>query len=186
MAKFFETFYGILFHPVETFRNFDCAKSYKMPLAVVLLMSLFLFIIKNSIFIFSFGTLFEYIFNAIGLIIMWLFFAFFVDMLAKIFNIESGYNRLLTLTAFGLVPWIFLAPVKLLKGLGQTTSDIASILLVGIWIWTIVLQILAVSETYKIPRENAIILMFIPFTGFILYICWTWDFFAKLIQFSNL
>ena len=186
MEKFMETFYGILFHPVETFRNFQCQNSYKLPLITVCIISLFLFLLKNPGLQFTFGTLLNIVTNTFGLIFSWIFFAFFIDLIARIFQQESKYTRLLTLTAFALVPWIFIAPMKLLKNINEYTSTLGSILLIGIFIWTITLQILAVSETYQIPRKNAIMIIFVPFLGGLLNIFLITDFFSKLIQFSTL
>jgi hypothetical protein len=90
----------------------------------------------------------------------------------------------LSLTALAFVPWIFLAPLKLLKS--TNFSSLAVVLILGIWIWSVVLQILAISESYGITRKKAIIVMFIPFIASILYWIWTVDFFVKIFQISQL
>ena len=184
MNNIAEIFYDILFHPVQTFRKIPFDKPYKYPLLLVFLSSIFLLLLSEDSF--EFATMLSFVFKAVTLIIYWLFFAFFVDLMARMFNLEGHYSRLLTLTAFSFVPWIFLAPLKLLKNAGDYSSDIAVTLILCVWIWTIALQVLAISETYNIPRKNAIIIILIPFLGCILYFMWTIDFFVKLFQISGM
>ena len=180
----FETVYGILFHPVETFRNVFSDKPYKFPLGVVLFSALFLTMLGNDAF--GVGFLGVFFSKAVGLIVYWLFYAFFIDLMARMFNIKGRYSKLLTLMSFSFIPWMFLAPLKLLKGFSEWTSVIAVLLLLGVWLWTIALQMLAVSETYEIPRKNAIIILLIPYLGTILYFIWVFDFFIKLSQVAGL
>ena len=175
-----ELFYNILFHPSETFKNAETSKPYKLPLFIVLFAAIFLTILsgnKNEN-----NLIFLYILQSINLIIYWLFFSFFVDLAARMFGIENKFNKLLTLISFSFIPWIFLAPLKLLKN--SVFSDVATILILFVWFWTIALQMLGISETYNIPRKNAIIILLLPFLGTILYFTWLTDFFVKLFQIS--
>lgn len=184
MNNIFEKFYEILFSPSEAFKYFPCEKPYKAPLLIVVLAACFLLLLSEH----NFGlmTIAVLIFKIIGLVVYWLFFAFFVDLMARMFNSTGNYAKLLTLTAFSFIPWIFLAPLKLLKGLNAFTSEVAIFLIIGVWGWTIALQMLAVSETYNIPRKNAIIILLLPFVGCTLYFIWMVDFFVKLFQIYNL
>ncbi len=186
MNNFAETFFNILFRPVETFQNFSTEKPYKLPFAIVVIASCFLSVLFSREGQFNPLVIFSYVFDSIGLVIYWLYFAFFVDLMAKTFTLQSNYAKLLTLTSLSYIPWIFLAPLKLLKNVCSLTAEIAIILIFGVWIWTITLQILAISETYSIPRKNAILILLLPFLGCILYLTWVIDFFVKLAQFANL
>lgn len=183
-SNIFETIYGILFHPVETFKNAYTEKPYKFPLCIVLFSALFLTILGED----DLGIGFFSVYSAkiAGIAFYWIFFSFFVDLLARMFNIAGKYSKLLTLMSYSFMPWIFLAPLKLLKNFSAPTEVLSMILLLGVWFWTIALQMLAISETYSIPRKNAIIILFIPFIGTILYFMWVADFFIKLFQFSSL
>ena len=178
------TVYGVLFHPVETFRNADWEKPYKFPLCVILFAVLFLTILGNDTWGIGFFSM--YMARAINISCYWLFFSFFIDIMARMFNIKDKYPKLLTLMAYSFIPWIFLAPLKLLKSFSEFTEVISMILLLGVWLWTIALQMLAISETYEIPRKNAIIILFLPFIGTILYFIWLADFCMKLAQLSGL
>ncbi|MCR4881917.1 MAG: YIP1 family protein [bacterium] len=179
-----EILYGILFHPVETYRNVCAEKPYKFPLAIILFAALFLIILSNNALEMGFFSMYSAM--AFNIACYWLFFSFFIDLMARMFNIKGKYPKLLTLMAFSFIPWMFLAPLKLLKNFSELTSVIAIILLLGVWMWTIALQMLAISETYEIPRKNAIIILLIPFIGTILYFIWVADFFMKLFQLSGL
>ena len=178
------TIYGVLFHPVETFRSANCEKPYKFPLCIILFAVLFLTILGNDSLGIGFFSM--YMARVINIACYWLFFSFFIDLMARMFNINNKYSKLLTLMAYSFIPWIFLAPMKLLKGFSEITEVFSMVLLLGIWLWTIALQMLAISETYEIPRKNAIIILFIPFIGTILYFIWVADFFMKLVQLSGL
>ena len=127
-----------------------------------------------------------YFAKATSIAFYWIFFSFFVDIMARMFNINGKYSKILTLMAYSFMPWIFLAPLKLLKNFFFISDIIATVMVLGIWMWTIALQMLAISETYEIPRKNAIIILFIPFIGTILYFIWVADFFMKLFQLSGL
>lgn len=182
MNNILNIFYGILFNPVETMKSFSYEKWYKMPAFLMLLASLFLLILTNTNY--DLGTLFLFFSKTTNLLIYWIFFAFFVDLLAKIFQSQSHFEKLLSLTSLAYIPWIFLAPLKLLKS--TNFSSLAVILILGVWLWTVILQILAISETYDISRKKAIIVMFIPFIASILYWVWSVDFFVKIFQISQL
>ena len=179
-----EIFYGILFAPSETFKNFSYEKPYKLPVLLVMLASMFLLLLGNENF--TLMTIFVWVGKTVGLATYWIFFAFFVDLMARMFNLDGNFSKLLTLTSLTFVPWIFIAPLKLLKNSHPALGEISIILLLGVWFWTVALQILAVSETYNIPRKNAIIILLLPFLGWILYFIWMIDFFVKLFQFSSL
>lgn len=182
MNNVLNIFYGILFNPVETMKSFACEKPYKIPVVIIMLASLFLLILTNSTY--DTGTIFIFISKTANLFIYWVFFAFFVDLMSKIFNNQSRFERLLVLSSLAYTPWVFLAPLKLLKN--TNFSTLATLLILAIWLWTIVLQILAISEAYGISRKKAIIVMFIPFIASILYWIWTVDFFVKIFQISQL
>ncbi len=186
MNNLTESFFNILFNPVETFKNFESEKPYKLPLIIVITASFFLSLLFLSQTELSTLSIFSFIYKGFWLVIYWLFFCFFIDLMARIFMRQGYFAKLLTLTSLSFVPWIFLAPLKLLKNAGAFASTIALILIFGVWIWTFALQILAISETYSIHRKNAIIIFLIPFLGSILYLIWLVDFFNKLAQFSTL
>ncbi len=183
-ADVLSTVYGVLFHPVDTFRNANYEKPYKFPLCIILFAVLFLTILGNDTW--GVGFFSVYMAKTINIACYWLFFSFFIDIMARMFNISDKYPKLLTLMAYSFIPWIFLAPLKLLKNFSEFTEVIATVLLLGVWFWTVALQMLAISETYGLPRKNAIIILFLPFIGTILYFIWLADFFMKLVQLSGL
>lgn len=176
--------YGVLFHPVETFRQADYQKPYKLPLILVLFAALFMTILNND----SFGLAFfaKFFLTSFNIICYWLFFSFFVDLMARMFDFNDKYPKLLTLISFSFMPWMFLAPLRFIKNISEYIDAIAVLALLGVWLWTVALQIVAISETYEIPRKNAIIILLIPFIGMILYFVWVVDFFQKLFQIAGL
>lgn len=184
MNNIIKIFYGTLIEPVNTFRNIGEIKNYKIPFFILCLISLFTLLLIQNVLPTDFISI--YITNTVNLIIYWVFLTFFIDLIAKTFTQKSEYSRLLSLLSFSLIPLIFIAPLKLLKNSFGIFINIADILLICVWIWTICLQVIAISEAYNIPRGNAIWVLFIPFIGTILYIIWTIDFFSKIFQFAAL
>lgn len=185
MNEFYEKFYDLLFSPSKAFDNLEYDKPYKMPLLIVLLTSS-VFFLTNIKVMFTPFELFGLAGAWLSAVIYWLFFCLFVNSCAQMFNLKSNYSKLLTLSALSTVPWLFLAPLKLLKAFSPVSSEIAVFFILIVWIWTIVLQVLAISRTYDIPSKNAIGIIIIPFLGFIVYTVWIFDFFIKMAQISAL
>ncbi len=173
-----ELFYNILFNPSEAFKNISCEKAYKLPLLIIVISSFFMLNLSESTF--NAETIFIFLTRTFNLIIYWLFFSFFINLIARTFNKENSFSKVLSLTAFAYVPWIFLGPLTLLKN--SVFSNLGMFLILIVWAWTIILQIIAISEIYNIPRKNALIILIIPFLATILYIVWSTDFFIKLFQ----
>lgn len=183
--NYLEIFYNIIFHPKETFRDFPEQKSNKLAFLIVFLISIFFFISTNINLHFQFGTFLNFLFSTIGIYAILLLWASFINFLAQIFNYENRFNKLILLMSFSLIPWIFLAPINLLNNINQYGTTIGSIFLLVIWVYSIYLQILAISETYQIPRKNAVLILFVPFIGSVLNILLLSDFFSKFIHLTT-
>jgi len=179
MNDFMQLIYGVLFCPTKTFRAFEEASGLKLPILVICIVSLFIYAWEKTYLGFNFFDLFL---TMCTLLFSWLLFAFFVDLLAKIFRCESFYKKLLSATAYSFLPWIFLAPINLLKNSCDIFQGLGEILLLVVWIWTIALQVIAISEIYKIKKTYSILIFLLPFLGFIIYIAWVVDFFRKITE----
>ncbi|MDD3594534.1 MAG: YIP1 family protein [Candidatus Gastranaerophilales bacterium] len=185
MNEFFEKFYDILFAPSKVFESISYDKPYKMPLLVVLLTSSVVFLTNIKVTFTPFELL-GLTGSWLSAVIYWLFFCLFVNLCAQMFNLKSNYSKLLTLSALATVPWLFLAPLKLLKAFSPLSSEIAVFFILIVWVWTVVLQVVAISRAYDIPSKNAIGIIIIPFLGFVVYTVWIFDFFLKIAQISTL
>lgn len=181
---FFETIYGVLFQPNETFEELKKDPPILEALGVVIVIS-----ILGPILDLSFPTaknlplFIFFLFNAgfFG-IIKWVFFAAFVEAVAAIFKKGGKIKIFLTLSAFALVPWIFIGPVSLLKTGGLLSSLIGILFGLAIWVWTTVLTIFAAMKAYDISSGRVLLLIVIPFIGVILFFNWMAGFFKTLFQ----
>jgi len=108
------------------------------------------------------------------------------------------------LSGLASLPWIFMAPATLLKsGLGDLSSaifgmdeaglalsnaaDIGATALfcligMGIWLWTVLLLVTAVTESYRLSAEKVVIVIAAPFAMFLVALGWTVGFILNLRQ----
>lgn len=181
---FFETIYGVLFYPNETFDDLKHDPPILQALGIVIAVSILNPLISSSSGPDqSLGWFVFILFNAgISGLIKWVFFAAFVEALASIFKKGGQIKVFLTLSAFALLPWIFIGPVSLLKTGGIFTSLIGIIFGLAIWLWTTVLTIFAAMKAYEISSGRILLLVSAPFIGGVIFFNWIIGFFSTLIQ----
>ena len=177
MNNIFSGFFDIIFSPTVAFNELKDLKPHKLPILVIFIVALFLSATNNNFSGFS-SLISTFSFILIGLIV----YSFYIDIMAKMFNLESQFEKMFTLSAFSLFPWIFLAPVKLLSCDITILAILSGILTFGIYIWVIALQVLAISRAYNTPSNCAIIAIFLPFLGFCMFIGNFADFVRQLIN----
>lgn len=187
MNDFLDNFYGILFSPVITF---DKLKE-NQPLFQSFLIILFVSIL-GSVLNFK-PTTEGIIWLGLGIIIKafigiisWLFLAFFLDIIASVFKNSGKIKAFLTLSAFALIPWMFLGPVELFKTGGILGHFLSILLGLAIWLWVIVLTVIAINKAYDLSFGRTLVLLLIPFLGGCLALYWTLGFFTTLSQLLNI
>jgi len=183
---FFEDVYGVLFCPKETFGRLRQNPPIIEALAIVVAVSVLSPLINASFtdvqslnwFVFS---LFSVSFTGI---IKWVFFAAFVEGLASIFKKggKDKFKALLALSGFALLPWLFIAPVTLLKTGGILFSLLGVLAGIAIWIWTTILTIFAAMKVYDISSGRILLLLAVPFIGGIVFFNWIIGFFTTLTK----
>jgi hypothetical protein len=104
----------------------------------------------------------------------------FFEYIAKIFDKSGNLKTLLYLTAFSTIPWIFLAPLELLKEYGDIGYFLGLILELIIYFWTIFLYCKSLQATYNITFSRSIMLIFLPFLSTLFAFFWIIGFFTKL------
>lgn len=184
MSRFLDNFYGVLFNPRETFDNLK-----ENPSLVQSFMIVFFISMLNSVLKFSFDSgynLFSFLSQIMGSsfwgLLSWLFFAAFFELLAGIFKKGEKMKIFLCLSAFALLPWIFIAPASLFKT-GEVLSKAIGILMgLCVWLWSTVLMALAIMKTYEISPARLITFILIPSFGGILSACWFVGFFTTLFN----
>lgn len=173
----FSNFFDIIFSPTVAFNELKDLKPHKLPILIIFIVACFLSATNTNFSGFS-SLISAFSFTLVGLII----YSFYIDVMAKMFNLESQFSRMFTLSAFALLPWIFIAPIKLLNCDIFLLSLLSGFLTFGIYIWVIVLQVLAISRAYNTPSNCAVIAIFLPFFGFLMFIGNFTDFVRQMIN----
>lgn len=184
-TDFLDNFYGTLFSPRETFDRLKENPSSIQGLLIIVFISALGAIFKFEIFDGTKNMLllsFSMFISVIGGIVSWLFFAAFLDILASIFRQPGKFKIFLPLSAYALIPWLFLAPVILLKSGGILGAILGIILGLSIWLWVIVLIFTAVMKAYEFSFPRALSVLTIPFLGSIIAFHWIVGFFMTLVQ----
>ena len=184
MNNFLDNFYGVLFNPKETFERLKNEPSLAQSAVIVFIVSILAPVLDSSINSVPdlLPLLFKVFNSAFGGFLSWLFFAAFLEIIAGIFRKGGKIKSFLCLSAFALLPWLFIAPVELFKTGGTLIKVIGILLGYLVWLWTTVLTAYAVMKTYEITPARLISFLLVPSFGFILSLCWIVGFFTTLIQ----
>lgn len=180
--NFFEYIFNVIFSPKSFFEKEDIKISLRLALATVMLIA---FIGKISTGIFT-GNIKEPLFalsliwTIICTVLIWFLTALFFEYIAKIFNQGGNLSRLLFLTAFAPLPYMFYAPLNLLKDANTFGYFIAVLLEITIYFWVISLYALSLKATYKITLSRAFMLIFLPFIGSYFALYWLIGFITKI------
>lgn len=184
MNSFLDDFYGVLFHPSQTFDRLKENPSLIPGFIIVIFIS-----ILNPVLNFSINSGQTTIFQGLGLLnsafwglLSWLFFASFIEIIASIFKRGGRTKIFLCLSAFALLPWIFLAPANLFKTDDLLFKTLGILIGLASWLWTTILTAFAIMKTYEISPPRVVTFILIPFLGGTLGFYWFFGFFATLIQ----
>ena len=180
--NFFENIYSVIFSPKAFFEREDMTISIRLAIATLVLITvisklasgIFDSSISNVMFIFSI------IGSIISTIFLWFITALFFEYIAKIFDKGGNLARILFYTSFAPIPYIFFAPLNLLKnidGIGYLLAANAEFLL---YLWIIFLYVLAIKAVYKITLSRSFMLVFLPFIASFFAFYWIICFFQKV------
>lgn len=185
MENFLKNIYGILFEPQKTIEELIEKKPVVQAFIIVVLLSVAAFLLSYKIMIPSTLSAIFLVLNIIGIIIssiiFWLVLAAFFEAVSRIFNDESHYKQLLTLMGFSLLPWIFTAPLELLK-INTILAAVSSLFEIAIWVWSIVLIFMSVKKLYNLSTKKTWLFFAIPFLGGMVAINWVSQFFAIIVN----
>lgn len=179
---FFENIYSVIFSPKEFFEREDITTSTRLALCTIafvaaiskIAIGIFNGEIKNFFFIFSI------IGAVIGTIIIWFLTALFFEYIAKIFDRGGNLEKLLYFTAFVPIPYIFFAPLNLVKQVGSIGYFFSTTLEFLLYFWIIFLYASALRNTYKISLSRSFMLIFLPFIASFFACYWLVGFFQKM------
>ena len=168
LTDFFSNIYGMLFEPKKTVDKLCDKPEIFQGVILMVFISLFLnilfFGVDKNIFLF---LLFS-IWICLTSVVWWIIFAAFYELVANIFVQKSRYKSILCLLSFCLIPWIFMAPLELLKNAGVCGSFIGVYGELALWIWTGVLMFFSLKRVYALKSLRAFLFLILPFiAGFI-------------------
>ncbi len=188
--QFLNILYNILVSPSQEFRVVSIGPVPKNALlaygtAIVLIVS-GLGVIYSPFVSSTEGLLFKILFAAITGLIFWLFTALVFSTTAYIFGMRGRPQTFLILTAYAVLPWIFLPVVMLFKGiLGAFGNTIVIFGSLGIWLWSVILFLMALKYTYNLTLERVLLAGTIPILMTFIGISWLSGFFYNLVQFFS-
>ena len=180
--NFFENIYSVIFSPKAFFEREDISYSIRLSIATVIFIAvinkLAMGIFDSSILHWTF--FFAIIGSAIITVMLWFLTALFFEYIAKIFEKDGQLKKLLFYTAFVPIPYLFFAPLNLLKNTNDVLYIIATLAEFCIYIWIIYLYILSLKTVYCITKARACMMILIPFISSFFAIYWIVCFCGKL------
>lgn len=168
LSDFLVNIYGMLFEPKKTIERLSENPPVVQSVVLVLLMAVFLNVVFFGVHDNAFTFLLLSVWLSITAIVSWIVVAAFYELVASIFVSQSHYKAILTLFAFCTLPWIFIAPLELLKSAGVLGSLLGIYLELAIWVWSGVLMFLSIKKVYELKSLRAFVFLMLPFiAGFI-------------------
>lgn len=182
LDKYFENIHSVIFSPKAFFERENENYSVRLAIATIILItaitktttSIFNENITNQFFVLSL------LWSVICAVFFWFITAVFFEYTAKIFNKEGNLTKVLYYTSYAPIPYIFFAPLSLIKEIGLFGYFIGTYTQFFLAIWIVFLYALAISNSYKISIARSFMLIFLPFIASIFASAWTIGFFKKL------
>lgn len=180
--NFFENIYSVIFSPKAFFESKDIKISLRLAIATIISIVIFSKITSavfdGSLMTFSFVT--ALIFNVVFSVIVWFLTSLFFEYTAKIFSYDGNLNKILFYTAFAPVPYIFFAPLNLIKQASVIGYIVGAFVEFVLYIWIITLYAYSIKVSYNISLARAFMLIFLPFVSAFFVIYWGICFFVKM------
>ncbi len=180
--EFFENIYSVIFSPRAFFKREDLKISIRLAFGTIVFIAL-VGKVASGIFegsILSVNFIFSLMWHIITTIVLWLLTALFFEYTAKIYDRAGKFSKLLYLTAFAPVPYIFFAPLNLLKQTGGTGYILAANIELLLYLWIIILYAFSLRAAYNITLSRSFMLIFLPFISSFFAIYWLISFFLKI------
>ncbi len=178
---FFENIYNVIFSPKEFFNSENIITSTRLAAGTIIFLSAFMTLI-TSVFTgeISYSLLFTVPFSVLITLSMWFLTGLFFEYTAKIFDRGGKLKEILFFTAFAGIPFIFFAPLELVKKIGQIGYFFGASIEFLLYLWIIILYVLALRAVYKITLARSFMLIILPFIAEIFAIYWIMSFNNKV------
>lgn len=180
--KYFENIYSVIFSPKAFFEREDLTISTRLATGTIILITT---IVKltNGVFdgsILEPTFIFGLFFTILGSLFLWFFTSLFFEYVAKIFSRKGGLTKILFYSSFAPIPYIFFAPLNLVKEVGAIGYFIGAYAEFFLYLWIIFLYVLAVKAVYKISLSRSFMLILLPFFASFFALYWLIGFFQKV------
>ncbi len=180
--QIFENIYNVIFSPKTFFENEDISVSVRLAAGIVVFIAIFT-TVMTAVFdgsILSFSIWYKLIISVVTTLFLWFFTALFFEYAAKIFSKSGNLSKILFYTAFAPIPYIFFAPLNLIKNSGDAGYLIGSISQFILYLWIIALYIYSIKAVYKISYARSFMLIFLPIISVFFSIYWSVCFLSKI------
>ncbi len=188
MSNYLNKVHDFIFEPREVFSSLKSEPKLSQGLFTLVWVSIFVHslhyvLTANILNVFWFlFTLINYIF---GVIFSWFMAGLFFEYIAKIFGSSGRLKTILYLSSFAILPFLFLAPLELLKKGGDLGYFLGAIFEVIIYLWTMFLYCKSLEITYDLKFSRAVMLIFLPFIATFFAISWAIGFYVNLFYIFN-
>lgn len=183
VEQYFKNVYGALFEPNKTFSQLKESPCSSRAVITIVWVNILLYSLKYA-FTANFLNGVMFVFGLIAYIVSvlfgWLMLGVFFEYIAKIFDKSGQLKKLLYLTSYAILPWIFIAPLELLKNSSAMGYFFGVLLEIIIYFWTIFLYCKSLQIAYNLKVSRAIMLIFLPFVAMVFAFFWTIGFITKL------
>ncbi|OLA94504.1 MAG: hypothetical protein BHW64_03565 [Candidatus Melainabacteria bacterium LEY3_CP_29_8] len=164
MQNLFNNIYNLLQTPNKALDDIKNNISLSNAIIIISFISVFNYILhlniynpKSYVLIF-----FEIIFTIIGSIIFWIMFCAFFGIASKVFNNDSKFIELLSISAYSLIPLILISPLQLLKDVYVFGYILSVLLQLCVYLWVIYLFAKTLTIVYNLSFNKAYVLILLP------------------------
>lgn len=183
MTNIFDKIYEIFFTPTAFFKTVKEACDTKFSIVVFLLLNTFLYTLSYKFMLTPWNLVWYFVslfFVLVGGLLVLVILTGFFEMVAYVFSQAGHFRKLFCMLVFCSLPWIFLAPLELLKGWGDVGYFLGVIFEIGLYIWTVFLVFKAVSITYNLSFSRGLVLIFLPIITSTFLVFWLIGFVLKI------
>ena len=180
--EFFENIYSVIFSPKAFYENKDVKFSLRVAFGTILFVTFInriaQAVLDGSVAMITFIS--SLIWHLVLICVVWFLTSLFFEYTAKIFSHGGNLSKILFYTAFAPIPYIFFAPLNLVKQAGTLGYILGTSVEFFIYIWIIILYAYSIRAAYNISLARAFMLIFLPFISAFFVIYWSICFFSKM------
>ena len=180
--NFFENIYRVIFCPRKFFEDKEINISVRLAMATLVLVTT-IYIFSSAIYdrsLYSLSFILPFFLKITGILIIWLLTGLFFEYIAKIYNKDGKLREVLFFTAFAPIPYVFFAPLNLLKNIGGIGYFFGAGLELLLYLWIIILYVFALRAVYNITLSRSFMLILLPFVAAFFAVSWMMCFISKI------